>query len=168
MYRKHAIDFKLKMIHEYLKGNLGYDKLSEKYKIDTKLLRTWINQFNQNGVQGMTVGMTRSTYSKSFKLDVLQYRIEHQLSYRETANAFNIPNPSLIAQWQSKYNQYGILGLETKPKGRSSKPMNQKQSKKKQDEKAPLNETEREELACLRVEKRQLEVAIALGKSYNP
>lgn len=162
MYRKHSIDFKVKIIHEYLNDDLGYHKLSEKYKVDSKLLRTWVNQFNQNGVQGLTAGRTQSTYSQSFKLDVLQYRLEHQLSYRETANAFDIPNPSVIAQWQSKYNQYGILGLETKARGRSSKPMNKKQNKRE-----PLNETEREELERLRIEKRQLEVTIALEKKLQ-
>ncbi|MCD2138727.1 transposase [Salinicoccus halitifaciens] len=167
MRRKHSIDFKLSVIQEYLNGDLGYHSLSAKHKIDTKLLRTWVNQFNQNGVQGLTAGMTKSTYSNEFKLNVLQYRLEHQLSYRETANAFDIPNPSIIAQWQGKYNQYGILESDTKPEGRRAQMNQKKPSKKKQEQPAPLNETEREELERLRVENRQLEVAIALEKKLQ-
>lgn len=36
MYRKHSIDFKMKMIKEYLNSDLGFCKLSEKYKIETE------------------------------------------------------------------------------------------------------------------------------------
>ncbi|MCG7333449.1 helix-turn-helix domain-containing protein [Salinicoccus roseus] len=137
---KHSIDFKLSMIQEYLNGNLGYHSLSAKHGIDTYLIRTWVNQFNQNGAQGLIAGMTRATYSDTFKLTVLHYRSDHKLSYRGTANAFDTPNPSTVTHWQAKFNQYGIVGLESKSKGRRAQ-MNQKPSKKKQNQPASLNET---------------------------
>lgn len=154
-------------MNEYLNGDDGFHRLAGKYNIGHSQIKMWVNQFEQNGVQGLTAGMTRSTYTKSFKLEVLQYRIKNHLSYRETANAFDIPNLSVIGQWQSKYNQYGILGLETKPKGRPSKSMNEKPSKQEENRSESLNETEREELERLRVENRKLEVAIALEKKLQ-
>jgi transposase len=111
MGRKHSIDFKLSIIQECLNGDLGYPSLSAKHGIDTYLIRTWVDQFNQNGAQGLIASMTRATYSDTFKLTVLQYRSEHQLSYRETANAFDIPNPSTVTHWQVKFNQYGNSGV---------------------------------------------------------
>src|SRR5699024_6422925 len=117
MSKRYSIELKIKIVNEYLTGDYGFNLLEGKYNIDRSLIRTWLYQFKNNGVQGLIAGMTRSAYSKSFKLTVLQHRLDHQLSYRETAEIFNIPNFSLIAQWQSKYNQYGILGLETKQKG---------------------------------------------------
>lgn len=167
MSKRYSIELKTKIINEYLTGDNGLRILEAKYNINRSLISTWLYQFKNNGVQGLTAGMTRSTYSKAFKLTVLQHRLEHQLSYRETAEIFNIPNLSLIAQWQSKYNQYGILGLETKPKGRPSKSMNKKPSKQEQKRSESLNETEREELERLRVENRKLEVAIALEKKLQ-
>lgn len=167
MSKKYSIELKLKIINEYLTGDDGFRMLGAKYNISRSLIRTWVDQYKNNGVQGLTAGMTKSTYSKSFKLTVLQHRLEHQLSYRETAEIFDIPNFSLIAQWQSKYNQYGILGLETKLKGRSSKSMKQNTSKQKRKKLETLNETEREELERLRVENRKLEVAIALEKKLQ-
>lgn len=166
MSKRYSIELKMKVINEYLTGDDGFRILEAKYNINRSLIRTWLYQFKNNGVQGLTAGMTRSTYSKSFKLTVLQHRLEHQLSYRETAEIFDIPNLSLIAQWQSKYNQYGILGLETKLKGRPSKSM-KKPSKQKRNKSETLNETEREELERLRVENRKLEVAIALEKKLQ-
>ncbi|GAB3063218.1 helix-turn-helix domain-containing protein [Salinicoccus sesuvii] len=167
MHRKHSIDFKIKVVHEYLNGDSGYRPLSVKYKIDSKLLRTWVTQFNQNGVQGLTAGMRKSKYTQAFKLAVLQHRLKHQLSYRETAVAFDIPNASVVAQWQSRYDQYGMLGLESKPKGRPSKSMSRQPSKPEKETAQSLNESERAELERLRVENRQLEVAIALEKKLQ-
>ncbi len=85
----------------------------------------------------------------------------HQLSYKETAKIFEISNPSLIAQWQMKYNQYGILGLESKPKGRASNTM---KNNNKNVDNTQLSESERQELIRLREENKRLEIAIALEK----
>lgn len=167
MSKRYSIELKMKVINEYLTGDDGFRILEAKYNINRSLIRRWLSQFKNNGVQGLTAGMTRSAYSKAFKLTVLQHRLEHRLSYRETAEIFDIPNLSLIAQWQSKYNQYGILGLETKPKGKPSKSMKKNTSKQKRKKLETLNETEREELERLRLENRKLEVAIALEKKLQ-
>lgn len=106
--------------------------------------------------------MTRRKYSKDEKLKFILYRLQHQLSYKETAKVFGIMNPTLIAQWQMKYNDYGILGLESKSKGRVSKHMNSHKNNPQNNK--SLNETEREELERLHIQNKKLEIAIALEK----
>ncbi|MDJ1092105.1 helix-turn-helix domain-containing protein [Macrococcoides caseolyticum] len=160
--KKHDLDFKLKLIKEYKEGNIGYDSLSNKYDIYPSQLKTWTYQFDTFGINGLISSMTRKKYSTDEKLRIIQYRITNQLSYKETARIFEITNPTLIAQWQMKYNQYGILGLESKPKGRASKTM-----KNKKVDNTSLNESERQELIRLREENRRLEIAIALEKKLQ-
>lgn len=162
--KKHGLDFKLKLIKEYTEGNIGYDALSSKYKIHPSLLKTWVYQFDTFGIDGLISGMTRQKYSTDEKLRIIQYRITNHLSYKETAKIFEISNPSLIAQWQMKYNQYGILGLESKPKGRASKTM---KNNNKNVDNTSLSESERQELIRLREENRRLEIAIALEKKLQ-
>lgn len=162
--KKHELDFKLRLIKEYKDGNIGYNSLCRKYDIQSSVLRTWIYQFDTFGIDGLISGMTRKKYSTDEKLRIIQHRINNQLSYKETARLFGISNPTLIAQWQMKYNQYGILGLESKPKGRAAKTM--KENKKKVNTNS-LNESEREELIRLREENRRLEIAIALEKKLQ-
>ncbi|XWL01293.1 transposase [Macrococcoides goetzii] len=162
--KKHELDFKLRIIKEYKDGNIGYDSLGRKYDIQPSILRTWIYQFDTFGIDGLISGMTRKKYSTDEKLRIIQYRNNNQLSYKETARIFGISNPTLIAQWQMKYNQYGILGLESKPKGRAPKIM--KDNKKKVNT-TSLNESERQELIRLREENRRLEIAIALEKKLQ-
>lgn len=162
--KKHELDFKLRIIKEYKHGNIGYDSLGRKYDIQPSILRIWIYQFDTFGIDGLISGMTRKKYSTDEKLRIIQYRNNNQLSYKETARIFGISNPTLIAQWQMKYNQYGILGLESKPKGRAPKTM--KDNKKKVNS-TSLNESERQELIRLREENRRLEIAIALEKKLQ-
>lgn len=166
MNKKHDLDFKLRLIKEYKDGNIGYDSLGKKYNIQSSVLRTWIYQFDTFGIDGLISGMTRKKYSTDEKLRIIQHRNNNQLSYKETARKFGISNPALIAQWQMKYNQYGILGLESKPKGRASKTM--KDNKKKVNTNTnSLSESERQELIRLREENRRLEIAIALEKKLQ-
>lgn len=164
MNKKYDLDFKLKLINEYKNGTFGLTALSKKYGINHSYIRTWIFQYESYGLDGLTSGMTRKSYSKEEKLNIIQYRLTHQLSYKETAKVFGITNPFLIAQWQMKYNECGILGLESKRKGRISKSM---KKKAKQVVGKPLDETERQELERLRAENRQLEIAIALEKKLQ-
>ncbi|MEB8093524.1 helix-turn-helix domain-containing protein, partial [Mammaliicoccus lentus] len=163
--KKYSLYFKLKLIREYKSGNEGYNSLSKKYNIDTSYIRKWLFQYDNFGVEGLTSGMTKRKYSKDEKLNIIYYRLEHRLSYKETAKVFGIMNPTLIAQWQKKYNDYGILGLESKPKGRVSKQMNKHKNNSQNDK--PLNETEREELERLRIQNKKLEIAIELEKKLQ-
>lgn len=164
LYKKHDLDFKLKLINEYKEEKLGYKLICKKYNIHHSLLETWVYQFDTFGIDGLLSGMTRKKYSTDEKLRIIQYRITNQLSYKETARIFEVTSPSVIAQWQMKYNQYGILGLESKPKGRASKTM---EDNNKNVDNTSLNESEREELIRLREENKRLEIAIALEKKLQ-
>uniref|UniRef100_UPI0013DDAAEB helix-turn-helix domain-containing protein n=1 Tax=Vaginisenegalia massiliensis TaxID=2058294 RepID=UPI0013DDAAEB len=163
--KKHELAFKLKLINEYREEKLGYKLICKKYNVNTSLLKTWIYQFDTFGIEGLISGMTRKKYSKDEKLRIIQYRMTHHLSYKETARIFEISNPSLIAQWQMKYNQYGTLGLESKQKGCASYTM--KNNNHKNVDNTSLNESERQELIRLREENRRLEIAIALEKKLQ-
>lgn len=61
------------------------------------------------------------------------------MSYIETANYFEISNLSIIVNWQHKFDENGILSLNNKQRGRSSK-IKKKNRKVKQDNHLPLKE----------------------------
>ena len=68
----------------------------------------------------MTHKISKRIFSADFKRKVLETRWKDKLSFKETAELFNLDNPSLIAAWQKRYLAEGILGLQPKPKGRPS------------------------------------------------
>ena len=145
---KYSAEFKLKVISEYMYGNSSYNSLCKKYKIPSNSqLRVWINQYEQYGEEGLQNKLVKKKYSGEFKLRVLKYRQTNRLSYKETANHFDISQGSTIASWQRQYNEEGFEGLN-RPIGRS-KSMT---LDKKNIEPEKLNESEREELIRLREE----------------
>ena len=62
--------------------------------------------------------MNRRIFSTEFKRKVIEARLQNKLFFKETAELFNIDNPSLIAAWNKKYLDEGFLGLQPKPKDR--------------------------------------------------
>lgn len=167
MRKKHTLKFKLKIIREYDENILGYRLLAKKHSVSESTLRRWIDNYRLSGVDGLTAGKTKQTYPKDFKLSVLQYRLKHQLSYKETAKAFEIVNSSLIAQWQASYDKYGMVGLKSRTEGRPTAPMKSKKKRQSSKKQQPITNEEREELEHLRAKTRKLEIAIALEKKLQ-
>ncbi|WP_299765039.1 IS3 family transposase, partial [Polynucleobacter sp. GWA2_45_21] len=79
-------------------------------------VRKWVHAFKAHGLRSLHRSYVQ--YTATFKLSVLQYMEQHQLSINQAAAHFNIPAPSTIGQWQRLYNEGGITALEPKPKGR--------------------------------------------------
>lgn len=160
---------------EYLNGEGGYMFLSKKYNITNKSsIRIWVNSYIQFGAEGLRKKMKNNQYSSEFKLSVLKYRKLHELSYRETANHFNINNPSMLVNWQRKFDKEGLAGLENKKRGRPRKDMSDDKTIDKQYEKVnehtpddPLSESERQELKRLREENEYLRMSLEVEKKLQ-
>ncbi|MEX2949560.1 transposase [Staphylococcus warneri] len=167
MGKHYSFEFKIKIVQEYLNGMQGYPALTKSYGLSsTSLLRRWVNQYVEFGPKGLDKKLKNRSYSRDFKVSVLKFRQENHLSYRETANYFKISNPSMIANWQRKFDEEGILGLDNKQRGRPSK-MKKKNRKVKQENHLPLKEDEREELERLRTENEMLKAGIAYQKKLQ-
>lgn len=134
-------------------GN-GY--LSKKYHIPCATIKNWITQYKSFGEDGLRKSMSKTKYSGEFKFSVLQYRQIHGLSYRETAEHFEIKNGSTIANWQRAYDNQGINGLFSKA-GRPKKTGESSMKNKDVQEFKEISESEKEELIRLREKNMYLE-----------
>ena len=165
--KKHSFEFKVKVVNEYLNGEGGYRFLGKKYNINKSLVEKWVGQYKTYGHQGLAKSLGNTQYTSEFKLTVLKYREENQLSYRETAEYFGIKHYPTIATWNHKLQEGGPAALEGK-QGRPRKNMSKKENNQKQVSKSePLNETEREELERLREELRMKELENIILKKLN-
>ena len=157
---KYDKKLKIKVIKEYEKNNISQSELSKKYKIPLSTIKSWIKWYFDNGIKGISKKFKNKSYTGNFKLFVLQYRKTNNLTFRETAVKFDITNDSIIVNWQRKYDEYGLDGLNSKTKGRKPIPIEQKRKKN-------LQESEREELLRLREENLLLKAAIAYEKKLQ-
>jgi len=96
-----------------------------------------------------------TAYTKEQKLQVLDYMHSHHLSTKETGIKFGIRGSATVWEWEQKYLENGISGLEPKKKGRRPK---------RQKPKRPLTQVERllEENEYLRAENEYLNKLNAL------
>lgn len=111
---KFNLDVKVQVVSEYLNG-AGSVYLARKYHIassDTVLL--WVHRFEKYGISGLKVQKKQRDYSGEFKIQVLDWKKRHQASLPETALHFNITSPSVIYQWQRRFDLGGIDSLVRK------------------------------------------------------
>lgn len=113
---KYSKEFKLAVIQHYLSGRGGFKTVADRYGVKYAYVRKWVHAFEAHGQKSFIKGCAK--YSGAFKLSVLRYMGQHQLSINQTAAHFNIPAPSSLLVWRRLYNEGGITALEPKPKGR--------------------------------------------------
>ena len=145
---KYTKEFKIKLVMEYLSGETGgIRKLADKYNIPKGTIENWIDKYNSGGFDNLS-----------------KKQNQNNISFRQTAEHFNIKNGSIICNWERAYRQRGLSGLEDN-RGRPKKDMTK--SNKKSKPNTPINESEREELIRLREENRLLKMKIIYEKKLQ-
>ncbi len=167
MSKNYSYEFKLKVVQEYLSGSIGTPLLAQKYNVsDESLIRKWVNQHKRYGKEGLKPKKTNKRYPLNFKLNALRFKQDTGASYRETANAFGISEPSIIANWKRKFEEEGTEGLN-KSKGRPPKmPKPDKNKKNAQKENRRKNH-ETDELELLKKENEYLRIELEYLKKLK-
>jgi transposase len=86
-------------------------------------------EHGQEGLQSHTYNWTAEQ-----KYRVLEYMYENRLSCQETAIRFGISGSSTVWQWEQRYLEKGIEGLESKNKGRKPRRPKPKLPKTREEE----------------------------------
>ena len=145
---KLSLEKKAEIVAHYLSSNDGYSITAQKFGISDSTVRMLVAQFKTNGIEGLI--HKNGTYSGDFKIHVLQYQQENNLSDKETAVYFKIPNRGTICTWRKKYKKGGYELLSRDGRG-NPKNMAAKKSKKNAEPKTELEKL-REEVEWLRME----------------
>jgi len=115
---KFTVQDKLQAVKRYINGSESLSEIAKSLGTDHKAVFKWIKQYEYNGVEAFVKQYTN--YTQQFKLDVLNYMIEHGTSLIETAAIFNIASPSAISTWRKQFEIQGLDALQSKKKGRLS------------------------------------------------
>jgi transposase len=125
---KYNYEFKLRCVEEVLKGGHSIIAVVMANGFDESNLRKWISFYQKFGNGGL-LPRANQNYSLDFKVKVLQSIEKEFLPLNEACLKFNISSKSVILNWQRKYSEESILGLENKPKG---KPVDEIQKSRKE------------------------------------
>ena len=112
---KYSKEVKEKAIYLSEKGWSRF-RIAKELEVPKSTVRNWLHKFKLS--HNLTHKIGKQVFSADFKRKVIETRWKNKLSFKETAELFNLDNPSLIAAWQKRYLDEGILGLHLKPKGR--------------------------------------------------
>jgi transposase len=115
---KFTAEEKLQAALRYTEGKESFREIAKSIGVDHKAIQIWVKQYEYHGIEAFVKRYTN--YSAQFKLDVLNYMIEHGTSLLETAAIFNIANPSTLHQWRQQFEAKGFEALQSKKKGRPS------------------------------------------------
>ena len=165
---KYNLEFKLKVVKEYLEGNIGYASLAKKYNISNKsIIQRWVEIFKNQGYEGLEIKRKNSKYSFEFKLNTVNLYLTGEMSYQSLANELKINNPSMIVRWVKEFREEGIEGLKPKKRGRPSNMPNTDKNEKIKNENNKTKE-ELSELEKLRKENYYLQMEVdILKKRFN-
>jgi len=164
---KFTSEEKLQAVIRYLEGKESLNEIGKSIGVHHTGILKWVKLYEQHGVEAFIKRYTN--YSAQYKLDVLNYMIEHGTSLRETAAIFNIPTPSSIYCWKKRFETKGFDALQSKKKGHPS----MKKETNKQPKKVPVEgspEALQAEINRLRMENDYLKKLNALvqAKEKSP
>lgn len=116
---KYSAEFKLKVVKEYFRGELGTTLLARKYGIcSVGGLRGWIKEYRLKGPSAFQKGTRRNkVYSKSFKENAVKLYLTSDKSYQELSYELGIHTMGLLCTWVNHYRKYGEIP-EAKKRGR--------------------------------------------------
>lgn len=117
----YEVEFKLKVVKEYLKGPLGGRALAKKYGLSSNaFIYNWKHSYQLFGQEGLKTHRSLTKYTSEFKRDVLHFIETISASFGEAARRFKLPNGSMISRWKRKYIAGGQIALSNH-KGRPKK-----------------------------------------------
>lgn len=116
---KYSVAFKITVVQEYQMNAVSFKTLSQKYNIDTSMIRQWLYLAEAQGLEALKVKRQHRKYSLDEKMTVVDYYQTHEEGPSKVAARFNL-NQSQVATWTRIFNEQGITGLRPKHKGRPS------------------------------------------------
>lgn len=167
---KYDYTFKLECVELVLKKHYSDRYVSKLKQIPRWNIRKWVSFYKTYGEIGLLPRINQS-YSAEFKLKVLKIVEKESLSLMETGIRFNIPNIAIVSKWKKDFANFGIEGLQQKPKGRPISMSDYKRKKRKSDkplsrEEELLNENER--LRCENELLKKLQALILARRNPKP
>lgn len=109
MGRKSKISYeeKIQAVEEYLSGKESAVNIARRLNLEKggdDKIRLWVRKYKTNGPEALLSKERNNSYTKEFKQMVVEEYLNGEGSLEELAIKHQIPAPSTIFNWISKYN----------------------------------------------------------------
>ncbi len=113
---KHSAEQKIEAVRQYLSGNRSSSQLCHEYSVYKNTIHTWLSIYKRDGPDGLIASKSNATYTKEFKLGIVQAYLSGEDSYMGLAIKYRIPSHFTIRDWVNRYNDHKDL-KDYDPKG---------------------------------------------------
>ena len=115
---KTSYEEKLQAVKDYLNGKDSTINIARRLNLGkngNKEIYYWIKKYQNNGPKSLLPKPRNSTYTKEFKLKVVEEYLKGKGSLKQLCIEYKIPSDSTLRTWISKYNNLKEL-KDYKPK----------------------------------------------------
>lgn len=155
---KYSLETKVKAVHDVLDQKMSAGAVAKLLRTAKVVVQGWVARYEAFGIDGLS--MKSGAYSGDFKVSVIEYMHEHNMSIFRAAVHFGIPSDTTVAKWERTYWEEGPDALYKNNRGRPSTVSKDKVKKPKINKK--LEEDLIAEVQRLRMENEYLKKLIAL------
>jgi transposase len=115
---KYSEQFKLAVVQDYLSDtSKGYRAIGRRHGLSShSMVERWVNVYKLHGIAGLRKKF--SQYNAEYRMSVLQYMWDNQLSVSRTAAHFDIRNSVLVSVWEREYRAGNAETLVPRQRGR--------------------------------------------------
>lgn len=112
---KFTAEEKLEAVLRYLSGKESYREIGKSISVVHKSIVNWAKQYEYNSVEAFLKPYTN--YTQQFKLNALNFMIEHGTSLIETVAIFKITAPSSIRAWKKQFESQEWMPFNQRKRG---------------------------------------------------
>jgi transposase len=131
-----------------VQGGESISSVSRRYRMSHQVISFSLGLYQEHGQAGLS--SRKYNWTAEEKYDVLSHMHQNHLSCKETSIQFGISGSSTVWEWERRYLEDGIRGLENKKKGRRPKAQMPKLPQTREEELLAENEYLRAENAYLK------------------
>lgn len=115
MSRKSKIEpiVKVKIVEQYLAGEIVLNQASKKLGVACQSIRKWISIYRCNGPAGLLNQPKNKSYSKTLKISAVNDYLNGVGSLDDICLKYGIRSPTQLLKWIQVYNSGGILKTST-------------------------------------------------------
>ena len=116
---KYSLETKLKAINDVLELRMSPGSVAKLLNTVKSVVQGWVARYKAHGIDGLS--MKAGTYSGDFKVHVIEYLHEHNMSLTSAAIKFGIPDTATVSRWERIYWEEGSQALYKDNRGRNKK-----------------------------------------------
>lgn len=101
---KFSKEIKVKACEDYLSGKKGVTQIVNELSVSETVFRRWIEFYRTNGESVFEDKPRNKSYSKEFKLQVVNDYLSGRGSHLTIASKYNISSVNMVSRWVKLYN----------------------------------------------------------------